>query len=242
MPLYKYVKSIPKFKKHRNPIFSYVLMILGVATIIWISGPILSFWIFTSPLLVKSITPLPDKLAVSNTIDPQVLSVNSVENADKEQDYTNPNIWYPAKPQKKIQSKLTTYTLSIPKLKIKDMVVTIGGDDLNKSLIHYGGTALPGEYGNAVIFGHSTLVQLFNPKNYRTIFSTLPTIKKGDSVYIKADGVQYRYVVYDLSVTEPGDLSPLEQQFDAGYITLITCVPPGTYLKRLNVKAKLEKI
>ena len=84
-------------------------------------------------------------------------------------------------------------------------------------------------------------MQLFNPKNYKSIFSTLPTLKKGDSIYIKSDGVQYRYVVYDMTVTDPDDLSPLEQQFDHAYVTLITCVPPGTYLRRLNVKAKLEK-
>jgi len=34
----------------------------------------------------------------------------------------------------------------------------------------------------------------------------------------------------------------LEQKNDASYISLITCVPPGTYWKRLVVRAKLTEL
>ncbi len=155
---------------------------------------------------------------------------------------TDANSWYPTKPQKKVVSPVNAYTLSIPKLKIKDASVVIGGNDLSKSLIHYGGTGLPGEYGTTIVFGHSTLPQLFNPTDYKTIFSTLPTLKRGDEIFVTYDGVEYRYVIFDMTVTDPTDLSPLEQQFDNSYITLITCVPPGTTWKRLNVKAKLVRL
>jgi len=40
---------------------------------------------------------------------------------------------------------------------------------------------------------------------------------------------------------EPEDLSILEQRFDDSYLTLVTCVPPGTYLRRLVVRARLVK-
>ena len=59
---------------------------------------------------------------------------------------------------------------------------------------------------------------------------------------ITYDGVAYRYVIYEMVVTDPNDLSVLEQRFDDSYITLVTCVPPGTYWKRLNVKAKLATL
>ena len=114
---------------------------------------------------------------------------------------------------------------------------------LFRSLIHYGGTGLPGEYGNTVIFGHSTLPQLFRgTKDYHAVFATLPSIKNGTDILITYDGVKYRYIVYDKVVVEPTDLTPLEQQFDDSYLTLVTCVPPGTFLYRLNVKARLERI
>jgi len=37
-------------------------------------------------------------------------------------------------------------------------------------------------------------------------------------------------------------ISVLEQKYDASYLTLVTCVPPGTYWKRLVVKAKLVQL
>jgi len=148
----------------------------------------------------------------------------------------------PQVPKKKVSTKVNTYTVSIPKLKIENALTIIGGDDLNEGLVHYGGTGLPGEFGTAVIFGHSTLPQFFSPTNYKTIFSLLPTLEVGDEVNITYDGVAYRYVIYEMVVTDPNDLSVLEQRFDDSYITLVTCVPPGTYWKRLNVKAKLATL
>jgi sortase A len=157
-------------------------------------------------------------------------------------DYTNPNVWFPTKPQKKVVAPVTSYTISIPKFKIKDALVIIAGDDLNKSLIHYGGTGLPGEYGTTVIFGHSTLPQFFSPTNYKSIFSLLPTMDIGDEFFVTYDGITYRYVVEEMVVTDPNDLSPLEQKFDDSYVTLITCVPPGTYWQRLNVRARVSRL
>ena len=143
----------------------------------------------------------------------------------------------------KIVSPVNSYSLSIPTLELLNATVIISGDDLSKSLIHYGGTSLPGEYGNAVIFGHSTLPQFFKgTKEYKSIFSTLPLIKIGDDVTITFDGISYTYRVFDKVVVDPNDLSPLEQHFDDSYITIVTCVPPGTYLYRLNVKARLVRI
>jgi len=40
----------------------------------------------------------------------------------------------------------------------------------------------------------------------------------------------------------PTDLSVLEQHFDGRYLTLITCSPPGTYLRRLIIKARIVEI
>jgi sortase A len=156
-------------------------------------------------------------------------------------DFTNANAWFPTSPQKKIVTPVNTYTLSIPKLRIANAMVTVAGDDLAESLVHYGGTALPGEYGNTVIFGHSTLTQFYNPKDYKTIFSLLPTMKSGDEIDITYDGISYVYKVFDMVVSEPSDLSALEQKFDDSYLTLITCVPPGTYWQRLHVRARLVR-
>ena len=243
--MYRYVKA-PPGEIHKKPFFlqknkyswivSSILMSLGVTVLLWTFWPVISFMVFTDPLLSKIISPI----AAESGFSPVVLANTGKPSSDDAS--TNANTWFPAKPQEKVVTQVNAYTLSIPKLNIKDATVIIAGDDLKKSLIHYGGTGLPGRYGTTVIFGHSTLPQLYNPKNYETIFSTLPSLKPGDEIFVKYDGVDYRYIIYDMVITDPTDLSVLEQSFDDSYITLITCVPPGTTWKRLNVKARLMRL
>lgn len=235
MAMYRYVKAVPRRPVSRPVIVSYVLMSMGFMIILWTVWPIVSFFFTDQIVLAKTVSPVADL---------PVLSVgNPVAYAAGEKNTTNPNTWFPTSPQKKVSAPVNSYTLSIPTLGITEASVIIAGDDLGKSLIHYGGTGLPGEYGNTVIFGHSTLPQFFRAtKDYKSIFATLPTIKIGANIHMTYDGVSYKYVVVDKVVVEPTDLSPLEQRFDDSYITLVTCVPPGTYLYRLNVKAKLVRI
>lgn len=138
-------------------------------------------------------------------------------------------------------SETTSYFLSIPVLKIDNAVVDVGSMDLKKSLIQYPQTALPGQLGNTVVFGHSVLPQFFNPKSYLTIFATLFRLKTGDEIFVDFDKIKYKYRVEEMYEIKPTDLSVLEQRFDNRYLTLITCSPPGTYLRRLVVRAKLAE-
>ena len=68
------------------------------------------------------------------------------------------------------------------------------------------------------------------------------SLDDGDEIYLDYDQVRYRYLVVDKKVVEPTDLSVLEQRFDAGYVTLITCVPPGTIWKRGVIRARLVNL
>lgn len=163
-------------------------------------------------------------------------------------DYTQLNNWFTQNSNpKNITSTLkhsnsNFYQLSIPSLKINDANVIVGGTDLKKSLIQYPQTALPGQAGNAVIFGHSVLPQFFNPKSYFTIFSTLFKLKQGDEIYVNFDNIKYKYLVEEMFEVLPTDLSILEQRFDGRYLTIVTCSPPGTYIRRLIIKAKIVNI
>ena len=156
---------------------------------------------------------------------------------------TKASTWFEdgAKEEDFISSEVKYYTMSIPKLGISGATVTIGGEDLAKSLIHYPGTAVPGKTGNSVIFGHSALPLFFSPTNYKTIFSTLPKLQKGDEIIVNYDGITYKYVVETKFEVKPSDLQVLEQDRSDSFISLITCVPPGDPRKprRLVVRARL---
>ena len=226
--LYAYIKKQPRVsnQKRRAFFFKYIpltSLLVGVVFLLSVFWPILKYEIKSKSFTQQLVSPV-EVLGESATVV----------------DYSRPSTWFPTAPSLSLQSsKITHYTLSIPKLKIEQAIVYIGGEDLMKSLIQYPGTALPGQYGNTVVFGHSVLPQFFNPKNYKTIFSTLPTLIKGDEILIDFDGVLYRYEVFELREVLPDDVSVLEQRHNAEYLSLITCVPPGTYLRRLIVSARL---
>lgn len=239
MALYCYLKAEPKRKtvkiKILVPFFSISLLFGGIGLILSAVLPIFSYQLESLPFRRKLIIPVTSKDYLKQS---QLAGV--VLGKDTQLDYTKASNWYPTLPDLPPQpSKITHYTLSVPKLEIEGAVVQIGGEDLMKSLIQYPGTALPGQYGNVVVFGHSVLPQFFNPENYKTIFSTLPKLEKGDEILVDFDGILYRYLVIEMVETDSGDISVLHQHYDSQYLSLITCVPPGTYLRRLIVKTKL---
>lgn len=161
-------------------------------------------------------------------------------------DYTNVENWVDdgIPDHANASDEVKYYTISIPKLEIENATVKMGGDDLSESLVQYNGTALPGKIGNSVIFGHSVLPTFFDPKNYLSIFSTLPRLDIGEQVFVNYDGIEYRYVVEDRFEVRPKDIQILEQNSSSSYLTLVTCTPPGHPLKpkRLIVRAKLIPI
>ncbi|MGB9883521.1 MAG: sortase [Microgenomates group bacterium] len=239
-----YVKKDNSIKKRAINYFSYVFLISGSLLLFWSFYPIVSFEIYSRLFLKNNLkSPIIDNDNSSQENNNNILGAFNVF-SNNLRDYTKASIWFPSitKPTNLPALSVKEYTLSIPKLNIKDAKVVVGGEDLDKSLIHYLPKSLPGEYGNVVIFGHSTLPQLYNVKDYKTIFTYLPSLEKNDIIKIKVNDMEYTYQVYDMFVVDPDQISVLNQQTDDSYLTLITCVPPGTYLKRLVVKAKLRLI
>jgi len=171
------------------------------------------------------------------------LPEEEVKGSVGEIDYTKASNWFVggARSEDFSNEKIDFYTLSIPRLKIENATVAIGGEDLSKSLIQYPGTATPGKRGNSVIFGHSILPIFYNPKDYLAIFSTLPTLKKGDEINVNYDGVAYQFRVEDMFEVAPTDIQVLEQSSADSFLTLVTCVPPGDPRKprRLIIRARL---
>jgi sortase A len=226
----KKVYSVSKAKKFTS-IFSKALFISGIIIIANVLWPILSYELFTAPELnqYEFLSPVPAS-------GQEAFNQSTVE----KKDFTNPKNWFPEAPTpQKRESRITHYTISIPKFDIKDATVEINGENLKKSLIHYPGTALPGKVGATVIFGHSILPQFFNPQNYLSIFSLIPTLELGDEITVKFDGITYTYKVIDKVEVKPDNISVLEQPYDNEYLRLITCTPPGTYLRRGVITAAL---
>lgn len=168
-------------------------------------------------------------------------------------DYTNLSNWFEDTTSEDIQNRsnlltqeVSEYYLDIPKLDIANALVIIGSDDLDASLIQYPGTALPGRPGTPVIFGHSLLRQFYNPKEsnprrYKSIFSYIMTLEKGDRIYLNYKDATYTYSVQSKTEVNPEDIYILSQDYTVRQLKLVTCVPEGTYLRRGVVTAQLVR-
>ncbi len=174
----------------------------------------------------------------SNNKEPKILS---------DLDYTKASSWFPGNTQNDLFNTTKAddtnipdyYSISIPSLGLTNTVVSLFDEDLTKHLVQYPQTALPGQPGSPVIFGHSTLPQFFDPDKYTTIFSNLPKLKPGSDIFVKYNDEEYTYRVTSTIEVKPSELWVLKQNYNAKTIKVITCVPPGTTLKRLVVEASL---
>lgn len=195
----------------------------------------------STPIVISQIVTQSEATRAAKPSTPKIIDINL--------DYTNLANWFPGSGSMtqlgEVQvSEDIVYQLDIPSLDITNAKVVQGGTDLNKSLIAFPGTALPGQYGAPVIFGHSVLRQFYNPseknsRRYTSIFSTIMTLKKGDEIFITHDGVRYTYVVQEKTEVKPTDVYILNQKYDAKRLKIVTCTPEGTYLRRGVVTAEL---
>lgn len=133
----------------------------------------------------------------------------------------------------------------IPKINVEIPVVydVASNDDntietaLERGVVHYADTAVPGQNGNVVIVGHSSN-NIFNPGKYKFAFVLLSHLDNGDSFYLQKDGKRYTYQVYKKEIVSPTDVSVLGPADKPATATLITCDPPGTSTNRLVVSAE----
>ncbi|MBW7960209.1 sortase [Patescibacteria group bacterium] len=109
-------------------------------------------------------------------------------------------------------------------------------DILEKGVAHTLGTAFPGEGGHIFLFAHST-DYFWNVGNYNAVFYLLYKLEKGDEVNLFHKGQRYVYKVIGSEVVDPSEVQYLTRKTNREFLTLQTCWPPGTTLKRLLVFA-----
>jgi len=237
-----YYQKKKDFKKIFR-ILSLLILGTGIALMSYVFLPLISWQIYFAPVFASQDIAIPiPKATIVNDIEIKSLISQATQNLSGV-DFNNPKNWFSnfntgstGKP------RINSYDISIPAINIKNANVTTIDNDLAHHLVNYQGTAVPPDNGNAVIFGHSTLPQLFNPKDYKTIFANAYRIKTGDEIFVNSEGVSFKYKVFNITVVDPEDTSALAQNYKDSFLTIVTCTPPGTIWKRLIVKARLEKI
>lgn len=215
------------------------IAIVGLFSLLYFMFPILSYMFFLKNAAVASsfTTPIPHTTVLNkNTL---LDMVSSSTRQISGTDFTNAKTWFPSFTPDHSKPRVDFYMLTVPKIGIKNAYVSTIDYNVGQHLINYGGTAIPPEKGNAVVFGHSTLPQFFNQNDYKTIFAKLHTLKVGDTIIATVDKEEFTYRIQKISIVQPEDFTPLMQTYDSSYMTLITCTPPGTIWQRLVIKAEI---
>ncbi|TSC98000.1 MAG: putative sortase [Candidatus Peregrinibacteria bacterium Greene1014_49] len=110
-------------------------------------------------------------------------------------------------------------------------------DALQHGVVHYPGTARPGQAGNFFVTGHSSYYP-WAPGKYKNVFARLHELDVGDEYWVYYGGDKHRYIVRDKQEVKPSNVRVLDQPLDKRLATLMTCTPVGTTLRRLIITSE----
>lgn len=140
--------------------------------------------------------------------------------------------------------------LKIPKLDVAAFLIFTDEENpaeleklLQKGVVLYPGSSLPGRQGTMIILGHSAPANW--PKiNYDWVFSQLNKLERNDEIVVSYQGTDYLYKVVEQNIfSTAGEKQFLSEinNIEKSVLVLTTCWPPGKDFKRFVVLAELEK-
>jgi len=140
------------------------------------------------------------------------------------------------------EAVLSPHSIFIPKLNLRTPIIFSRSEEkedisqtLEQGIVHWPETGYPGEKRNMALVGHSS-GYFWENSPYTEIFSHLDKLTGGDTIIIFYNQKRYSYQVEEIKVVASKSIKVMPDETD---LTLITCWPPGTTLKRLVIKAKL---
>ena len=183
-----YKKNKKKDKMKIGRFLGLSMFVGGLVVWLYIFFPLISWQLYLEPAFASSsyASPIPKSTILTKNYLKSLF--NNTANALTGVNYDNASNWLPPKYNEAQSSGSTlSYSISIPKLNIENAAVSTTDTDLNSHLVHFPGTSVPPARGTAAVFGHSTLPQLYDKKNYKTIFANIHELSVGDTLIVNAD-------------------------------------------------------
>ncbi|MFH1780957.1 MAG: sortase [Candidatus Nealsonbacteria bacterium] len=139
-----------------------------------------------------------------------------------------------------ILTQLLDNSIEIPKIQITAPLVFIDSVEksifsgaLDRGVVHYPGSALPGEDGQIIFLGHSAPAGW--PKiKHDWVFSNLNNLIAGDEINFYFNNKKYTYRVAEKVILNKGEDLPA---ITANGLILLTCWPSGVDQRRMAVIA-----
>ncbi len=115
-------------------------------------------------------------------------------------------------------------------------------DALNKAVdtaaMHYPGSALLGENGTVLLFGHSSHLPIVNHQVYKT-FNGIEKLKEGAEISVYSATTEYRYSVTGVRLANATE-DVVELPSNGKFLVLVTCDNFGSKADRFVVTATFE--
>lgn len=108
-------------------------------------------------------------------------------------------------------------------------------EKLKSGVVHLSGSAHLGEGANIFVTGHSSNYWWENGE-YNTVFALLPELESDDIIYLTDNGKLKRFKVIDKKEVRKSEVDG-NLISEGEQLTLMTCVPIGTNLRRLLIVA-----
>lgn len=107
---------------------------------------------------------------------------------------------------------------------------------LSKGVAHAKGTATPNIAGNTFIFAHSA-GNWYQANQFNAVFYLLNKLEVGDEINVYYQSQKYVYSVSENKIVNSNESEYMSNNSLDTKLTLMTCWPPGTTLKRLVIIA-----
>lgn len=234
------VKEILK-DASRQIIASLIILVIGFLLLNWSAYSKIAKSKWNEFLGIEEISPLTEITEVDKVIKKEVLNVSG-----------DPAIQKKQIPGLNLEVAPSDNRIIIPRIDQNIPIVRVSSESLLKrdwnslekemqealknGVVHYPGTSLPGQTGNIAITGHSSYFP-WDPGRFKDVFALLHDVVIGDRIVVYYEQDKYVYEVDNIKVVLPQDIDVLKQT-PGDRLTLITCTPVGTNLKRLVVTAK----
>lgn len=108
---------------------------------------------------------------------------------------------------------------------------------LTRGVAHAVGTAHPGESGNIFLFAHSG-IDFYEAVRYNAVFYLINKLELGDEITLIYRKQKFIYRVTEQKIVASEDVEYITGHPDREALTLMTCWPAGTTLRRLVVVAE----
>lgn len=112
---------------------------------------------------------------------------------------------------------------------------------LDRGVVLFPASALPGQTGQTIILGHSAPPGW--PKiKYQRVFSQVNELEEGDEITLYFNHKKYQYLVQRKIFLEKGEELPQDLTGSGNMLILISCWPPGKDLRRIAVVARIIEL